>query len=118
MVGSAARASQGLVLIPTDSADDDQKRRYAEFAAARLPRTAAPIGPRGMLISPDFVGPSDELAERLWAHPGFQRVDEIAVALPFTFTERDYIQIITDLAERLGPALGWSPRTSAAAATT
>lgn len=112
-LGERARASQGLVLIPTDSATDDQKRRYAEFAAARLPRTKGPVGPRGMLISPDLVGPSDELAEQLWAHPGFQRVDEIAVALPFTFGEDDYTQIITDLAEHLGPALGWSPRSSA-----
>lgn len=107
--GDAARASQGLVIIPTDSATDDQRRRYRDYAEARFPRTTAPVGPRGMLFSPDLVGPSDELAERLWAHPGFQRADEITVALPFTFTEADYLQILTDLAQHLGPTLGWSP---------
>lgn len=109
-LGAAARASQGLVLIPTDSATDDQKRRYEEYAAGRLERTRSPQGPRGMLFAPDFVGSSDELADRLWEHAGFQQVREIAVALPFTFGPEDYQQIVTDLATRLGPALGWQPK--------
>ena len=33
----------------------------------------------------------------------------MAVALPFSFEPDDYRQILTDLAEHLGPALGWSP---------
>ena len=45
----------------------------------------------------------------LHAHAGFQLVDEVAFALPFSFQPDDYVQILTDLAERLGPALGWSP---------
>lgn len=60
-----------------------------------------------MLFSPDYVGTSDELADQLFAHAGFQRADEVAFALPFTFDAEDYAQIITDLAEKLGPALGW-----------
>jgi len=40
-----------------------------------------------MLFSPDYVGTSDELADALYAHAGFQRADEIAFALPFTFDE-------------------------------
>ncbi len=104
-----ARVSQGLVVIPTDSATDDQVRRYREYAASRFERTKAPQGPRGMLFSPDYVGTSDELADRLFAHAGFQRADEAAFALPFTFAADDYRQIVTDLAERLGPELGWTP---------
>jgi hypothetical protein len=104
-----ARVSQGLVVIPTDSATDDQIRRYREYAASRFERTTAPQGPRRMLFSPDYVGPSDELADQLFAHAGFQRADEIAFALPFSFEEADYRQIVTDMAERLGPALGWTP---------
>ncbi len=104
-----ARVSQGLVVIPTDSATDDQARRYREYAASRFERTKSPQGPRGMLFSPDYVGTSDELADLLYAHAGFQRADEVAFALPFTFGEDDYRQIITDLAERLGPRLGWEP---------
>ena len=106
---SRARVSQGLVVIPTDSATPDQVRRYREYADARFPRTLEPQGPRRMLFAPDLVGPSDELAERLHAHAGFQRADEVAFALPFSFTEADYAQIIEDMATRLGPALGWAP---------
>ena len=104
-----ARVSQGLVVIPTDSATDDQIRRYREYAASRFERTKTPQGPRGMLFSPDYVGTSDELADQLFDHAGFQRASEVAFALPFTFAEDDYRQIITDLAEALGPRLGWTP---------
>jgi alkanesulfonate monooxygenase SsuD/methylene tetrahydromethanopterin reductase-like flavin-dependent oxidoreductase (luciferase family) len=103
------RVSQGLVVIPTDSATDDQVRRYRAYAASRFERTTTPQGPRGTLFSPDYVGPSDELADRLYDHAGFQRADEVAIALPFTFGPDDYAQIIGDLAEHLGPRLGWSP---------
>lgn len=106
-----ARVSQGLVVIPTDSATDDQVRRYREYAAGRFERTKAPQGARGMLFSPDYVGTSDELADQLFEHAGFQRADEVAFALPFTFAAEDYAQIIGDLAEHLGPRLGWTPAT-------
>jgi alkanesulfonate monooxygenase SsuD/methylene tetrahydromethanopterin reductase-like flavin-dependent oxidoreductase (luciferase family) len=104
-----ARVSQGLVVIPTDNATDGQIRRYREYAASRFERTKTPQGPRGALFSPDYVGSSDELADQLFDHAGFQRADEVAFALPFTFDEADYVQIITDLAEKLGPRLGWTP---------
>ena len=69
----AGRVSQGLVVIPTDTA-------------------------------------TAQIAERLHAHPGFRQVTEVAFALPFSFEHEDYVQILTDMAERLGPALGWAPR--------
>ncbi len=34
----------------------------------------------------------------------------MAFALPFTFDHDDYVQILTDMAAHLGPALGWRPR--------
>ncbi len=104
--GEAARVSQGLVVIPTDTATPEQRAKYAAYAAKRLPRTAEPQGPARMLFSPDFVGSSAEIAERLHAHAAFREVDEVAFALPFTFDHEDYVQILTDLAERLGPELG------------
>ncbi|MCM0621526.1 LLM class flavin-dependent oxidoreductase [Nocardioides bruguierae] len=107
--GEAARVSQGLVVIPTDSASPEQARRYAEYAASRLERTRSPQGPGGLLFAPDLVGPSEELAERLAAHAAFAEVEEVAFALPFTFGEADLVQILTDYATRLGPFLGWSP---------
>ncbi|MGW8815225.1 LLM class flavin-dependent oxidoreductase [Gordonia terrae] len=104
-----ARVSQGLVVIPTDSATPDQVRKYRAYAESRSERTRTPQGPRGLLFSPDYVGPSAELAETLYEHAGFQRATEVAFALPFSFDEPDYLQIVGDLAGRLGPALGWTP---------
>jgi alkanesulfonate monooxygenase SsuD/methylene tetrahydromethanopterin reductase-like flavin-dependent oxidoreductase (luciferase family) len=105
-----SRVSQGLVVIPTDTATPEQMRKYREYAAARFERTLSPQGPRQMVFAPDIVGTSDAIAEQLFAHAGFQRADEVAFALPFSFDEADYLQIITDMATRLGPALGWAPK--------
>jgi len=108
--GAAARVSQGLVVIPTDSASAAQRARYEAYAAARTPRTAAPIGPARMMFARDIVGPSEQIAEVLYGHAGFREVTEVAFALPFTFAREDYVQILTDMATKLGPALGWQPR--------
>ena len=62
-----------------------------------------------MLFAPDLVGTSAEIVEQLWGHAGFREVDEVAFALPFSFAPEDYVQILTDIATRLGPALGWTP---------
>ncbi|MFW3172156.1 LLM class flavin-dependent oxidoreductase [Geodermatophilus sp. CPCC 206100] len=107
--GAAARVSQGLVVIPTDSASPDQRERYAAYVAARTPRTAAPQGPAGLLFARDLLGTSEEIAEALYAHAGFREVTEVVFALPFSFADADYEQILTDVATRLGPALGWRP---------
>jgi hypothetical protein len=36
-------------------------------------------------------------------------VTEVVFALPFSFEHEDYVQILTDMAQHLGPALGWTP---------
>ena len=108
-----ARVSQGLVVIPTDSATPEQVRRYEQYVAERTPRTTAAQGPRGMLFAKDLIGSSEQIAEQLYAHAGFREVDEVAFALPFSFNQQDYEQILTDIAQRLGPVLGWRPGTSA-----
>ncbi|MFF7489239.1 LLM class flavin-dependent oxidoreductase [Streptomyces luteogriseus] len=107
--GEAARVSQGLVVVPTDSASPGQRARYEEYAAQRTPRTTAPQGPARLLFAPDLVGTSAEIAGRLRAHAAFREVDEVAFALPFSFEHEDYVQILTDMATKLGPALGWQP---------
>ncbi|MBM9468360.1 LLM class flavin-dependent oxidoreductase [Nakamurella leprariae] len=103
------RVSHGLVIIPTDSATPDQIARYRAYVDARTPRTAAPQGPGRMLFARDLLGPSEQLADQLWAHAGFRGADEVTVALPFSFDHDDHVQILTDLATRLGPTLGWQP---------
>jgi alkanesulfonate monooxygenase SsuD/methylene tetrahydromethanopterin reductase-like flavin-dependent oxidoreductase (luciferase family) len=107
--GQAARVSQGLVVVPTDSATSEQRTRYEQYAASRLGRTTSPQGPAGLLFAPDLVGTSEQIAEWLHAHAGFREVDEVAFALPFSFGHEDYVQILTDIATTLGPALGWRP---------
>jgi alkanesulfonate monooxygenase SsuD/methylene tetrahydromethanopterin reductase-like flavin-dependent oxidoreductase (luciferase family) len=108
--GAKARVSQGLVVIPTDSASSAQRAKYEAYVAARTPRTAAPIGPARLMFARDVLGTSAEIAEALWAHAAFREVTEVAFALPFTFEHEDYVQILTDMATRLGPALGWAPK--------
>jgi alkanesulfonate monooxygenase SsuD/methylene tetrahydromethanopterin reductase-like flavin-dependent oxidoreductase (luciferase family) len=107
--GAAARVSQGLVVIPTDTATPGQVARYTAYVEARTPRLARPQGPAHLLFSADILGPSAEIAERLHADAAFREVREVVFALPFGFEHADYIQILTDIATRLGPALGWSP---------
>jgi hypothetical protein len=102
--------SQGLVVIPTDSASPAQRAKYEAYVAARTPRTAAPIGPARMLFARDILGTSEQIAEALYAHSAFREVTEVAFALPFSFEHEDYVQILTDMATRLGPALGWAAK--------
>jgi alkanesulfonate monooxygenase SsuD/methylene tetrahydromethanopterin reductase-like flavin-dependent oxidoreductase (luciferase family) len=110
--GEKARVSQGLVVIPTDSASAEQRARYEAYVEKRTPRTATTHGPARMMFAKDLIGTSAEIAEQLYAHAAFREVDEVAFALPFTFEHEDYVQILTDIATRLGPELGWSPASS------
>ena len=112
--GDAARVSQGLVVIPTDTATPAQREKYLRYAASRQGRVGVPQGPGRLLFAADLVGTSAEIAAQLHAHAGFREVDEVAFALPFSFEPEDYVQILTDIATRLGPALGWVPATGTA----
>jgi alkanesulfonate monooxygenase SsuD/methylene tetrahydromethanopterin reductase-like flavin-dependent oxidoreductase (luciferase family) len=103
------RVSQGLVVIPTDSATPEQGAKYQAYVDARTPRTTSPQGPARMMFAVDLIGTSEQIAEQLYAHAGFREVSEVAFALPFSFEHSDYVQILTDMAEKLGPALGWAP---------
>lgn len=107
--GARARVSQGLVVIPTDSATSTQRERYRDYVASRRHRIGVAHGPRRMLFAEDLIGSSAEIAERLYDHAGFREVDEVAFALPFTLETDDYTQLLTDMAGSLGPALGWRP---------
>ncbi|WIE76255.1 LLM class flavin-dependent oxidoreductase [Curtobacterium sp. MCSS17_007] len=112
---AAARVSQGLVVIPTDTATPDQEARYRAYVDARAGRVGVPQGPAGLLFAADLVGTSSEIADRLRADAGYQVATEVAFALPFSFAPDDLAQIVTDIAERLGPELGWAPGTASVA---
>jgi alkanesulfonate monooxygenase SsuD/methylene tetrahydromethanopterin reductase-like flavin-dependent oxidoreductase (luciferase family) len=106
--GDDARVSQGLVVIPTDSATAEQRAKYATYVESRSARIGIPQGPAKLLFAQDLLGTSEEIAEALYAHAGFREVREVVFALPFSFEHEDYVQILTDIATRLGPALGWT----------
>jgi hypothetical protein len=61
-----------------------------------------------MMFALDLIGTSEEIAGQLYAHAGFREVSEVVFALPFSFEHEDYVQILTDIATHLGPALGWA----------
>ena len=103
----ALSSSPRTPLLVPRSRSTAHTRRGASNAHRRRRGRAACCSP------PTTVGTSDELADVLCAHAGFQRADEVAFALPFTFVEEDYLQIVTDMAEKLGPKLGWTPAVSA-----
>jgi alkanesulfonate monooxygenase SsuD/methylene tetrahydromethanopterin reductase-like flavin-dependent oxidoreductase (luciferase family) len=106
---SRARVSQGLVVIPTDTASPEQRTKYLQYVQSRSARTATPQGPQRMMFATDLVGTSEQIAEQLYARAAFREIDEVAFALPFSFDHEDYVQILTDIATKLGPALGWRP---------
>ncbi|ALG08760.1 LLM class flavin-dependent oxidoreductase [Kibdelosporangium phytohabitans] len=106
---SKARLSQGLVVIPTDTATPEQRAKYEAYVDKRSARVGAVHGPRRMMFARDIIGTSAQIAEQLYADPAFGEVDEVAFALPFTFEHEDYVQILTDIGTRLGPELGWRP---------
>jgi alkanesulfonate monooxygenase SsuD/methylene tetrahydromethanopterin reductase-like flavin-dependent oxidoreductase (luciferase family) len=109
--GNRARVSQGPVVIPTDTASANQREKYSSYAQGRTARTSTPQGPARLMCALDLVGTSDQIAEQLYSNAAFQQINEVAFALPFNFEPDDYVQILTDIATKLGPALGWRPAT-------
>lgn len=101
------RVALGRVIVPLDGADAATRKRYRAFAAGRVERTLAPQGERRTLFASDLVGTSDEILERLRQDPVLPHVEELRVELPYNFSGEDYEQILTDLAGRIAPALGW-----------
>ncbi len=101
----APRVALGRVILPTDGASPDARRRYAEFAAERDKRTGLSHGPRRTLFLPDIVGTTEEILEKLAVDPVLPLVSEFRLELPYEFHAEDYAQILTDFG-RLLPASG------------
>ncbi|MBK4216740.1 LLM class flavin-dependent oxidoreductase [Paracoccus caeni] len=92
----AASVGLGRVLLPTDSATDVQREKYACFAEARQARTLQPNGPRKMMFLPDIVGTTDEIVAALADDPVLPLVDHLRLELPYEFELEDYQQILRD----------------------
>ncbi|GAK72781.1 putative oxidoreductase [Agrobacterium rubi TR3 = NBRC 13261] len=98
------RVALGRVILPTDSADPQTRRRYREFAAQRDKRTGVPHGDRRTLFLPDIVGTTEEIFETLSRDPVLPLVSELRLELPYEFQAEDYRQIIDDFASAAFPA--------------
>lgn len=109
------RVALGRVIVPVDSAPPARVARYQAFAASRFERTLAPNGPKRTLFPRDLVGTSEEIVDWLLNDPVLPLVDELRLELPYEFALPEYEQILTDVVERIAPALGWSAPFSAPA---
>ena len=109
--GDAPASRRASSSSPPTARRAEQRAKYAAYVEAARPadRRAAGPGPAAVRPRPGRHRPT-QIAEALYAHAGFREVDEVAFALPFSFEHDDYVQILTDIATRLGPALGWKPR--------
>ncbi|POO55739.1 LLM class flavin-dependent oxidoreductase [Agrobacterium rosae] len=99
------RVALGRVILPTDSADPQTRRRYKEFAAQRDKRTGTPHGDRRTLFLPDIVGTTEEIFETLARDAVLPLVSEFRLELPYEFQAEDYRQIIDDFAGVAFPSL-------------
>ena len=108
--GDAARVSVARVIVPTDGASDEQAAKYRAYAEARTPRTTQVHG-KNTIIARDVLGSLDEIVAFIEGDAAFQAADDYLFELPFEFELADWKQILHQLATRIGPALGWTPRT-------
>ncbi len=107
-LGEQAVVAAGRVVIPTDGATDEQRRRFADYVELRTPRTLQ-RQPQGALIHPDVIGGTEQIVAALQNDPAVAAADELLLELPFQFDASDYRHIIEQIATQIGPALGWRP---------
>jgi len=87
----------------------DLERRTQGIAASRPKGALAPPDqPAGIQISPVFQGTPDQVVEAVLNDPGLAAADEVVLFLPPAFGLADNVRLLSDLAETVAPALGWS----------
>jgi alkanesulfonate monooxygenase SsuD/methylene tetrahydromethanopterin reductase-like flavin-dependent oxidoreductase (luciferase family) len=89
-------------------------QRQTEGPSASKPKgalnqTIRPSALAGMLVSPVFRGDPDAVTEAILADPGIAAADELVLFLPPAFGLEENVRVLTDMAETVGPALGWKP---------
>jgi alkanesulfonate monooxygenase SsuD/methylene tetrahydromethanopterin reductase-like flavin-dependent oxidoreductase (luciferase family) len=94
------------------AAYDFQRRTEGPSASkpeGALNLTGRSAAPPGMLVSPVFHGDPDAVAAALLADPGISAADELVLFLPPAFGRAENTRVLTDMANTVGPALGWEP---------
>ncbi len=109
-LGNVAHAR---VVVPVEGTTPEQEARYRAYAEARNPRTEGIVGEK-TIIARDIIGSLDEIVEAYRADPSFALSDEVLFELPIELEPADWRHLLTQLATRVGPALGWRPRTAPA----
>jgi alkanesulfonate monooxygenase SsuD/methylene tetrahydromethanopterin reductase-like flavin-dependent oxidoreductase (luciferase family) len=91
----------------------DRERRTQGPAASRprgaLESTLSGRLPPGILMSPVYHGDPDAVAQAVLADPGLAAADELVLFLPPAFGLAQNVRLLTDLAQTIGPVLGWTP---------
>ena len=108
--GAAARVSQGLVVIPTDSASpcaagEVRGLRSRADAAHRRPDRAGPAD-----VRPGHPRPLGADRRGAVRAPAFREVTEVAFALPFAFEPEDYARSSPTWPPGSGPRSAGPPR--------
>ena len=62
-------------------------------------------------MSPVYHGAPDDVASAVLADAGIAAADELVVFLPPAFGLTENVQLLSDLADTVAPALGWIPAT-------
>lgn len=65
--------------------------------------------PDGIVMSPVYHGEPAAVTEAVLADPGLSVADELVLFLPPAFALADNVRLLTDLAQTVAPALGWTP---------
>ena len=90
-------------------------QRRTEGPSASKPEGAlnqpddGPRSCRRILVSPVFRGDPDAVAAAILADPGISAADELVLFLPPAFGLEENVRVLTDMAQTVGPALGWAP---------
>ena len=91
----------------------DLDRRTHGPAASRprgaLEPTLSADLPDGIVMSPVYHGEPGAVTEAVLADPGLSVADELVLFLPPAFGLADNVRLLTDLAQTVAPALGWTP---------
>lgn len=104
-----SRVTVARVIVPTDGATDAQVEKYRAYAEGRNPRTEGIVG-RNTIIAKDVLGSLDDILEFVANDAAIQAADDLLFELPFEMELADWKQMLEQLATRVGPALGWSPK--------
>jgi len=118
--GAAPPVAVAASVLPATTAELAEK--YAAYDLQRRtqgPSASKPAGAlnlmtrspeaAGMLVSPVFRGDPDAVTAAIAADPGIAAADELVLFLPPAFGLEENVRVLTDMAQTVGPALGWTP---------